>query len=91
MGGAAGGMIVIAGPDPAIHLFRERLMDARIKSAHDEIERRSFQMDATALRAMQAPIKDKYKTDAGAAMITLKAKGAIDENTLFSWLACCTS
>ena len=36
-------------------------------------------MDATALRAMQAPIKDKYKTDAKAAFITLRAKGAIDE------------
>ena len=30
-------------------------------------------MDATALRAMQAPIKDKYKAEPGAAMITLRA------------------
>jgi hypothetical protein len=32
--------IVITGPDPVIHLFRKRLlrrlMDARIKSGHDE-------------------------------------------------------
>jgi uncharacterized OsmC-like protein len=36
-------------------------------------------MDAAALRAMQAPIKDKYKTEPGAARITLKAKGSIDD------------
>jgi uncharacterized OsmC-like protein len=36
-------------------------------------------MDATALRAMQAPIKDKYKADPKAAFITLKAKGTLDD------------
>src|SRR5688572_6068155 len=36
-------------------------------------------MDATALRAMQAPIKDKYKSDPNAAFITLKAKGTLDD------------
>jgi uncharacterized OsmC-like protein len=36
-------------------------------------------MDAAALRAMQAPIKDRYKGDPGAAMITLKAKGSVDD------------
>src|SRR5262245_10750753 len=36
-------------------------------------------MDAVELRAMQAPIKDRYKQDPNAAMITLKAKGAIDD------------
>ena len=36
-------------------------------------------MDAAALRAMQAPIKDRYKSDADAALITLKAKGALDD------------
>jgi len=35
-------------------------------------------MDATALRAMQAPLKDRYKNDPGSAFITLRAKGAID-------------
>ncbi|BAT57728.1 OsmC-like protein [Variibacter gotjawalensis] len=39
-------------------------------------------MDAAALRAMQAPIKDKYKTDPGAAMITLKAKGTLDDQNI---------
>ena len=39
-------------------------------------------MDATALRAMQAPIKERYKGDPGAAMITLKARGAIDDTNI---------
>jgi uncharacterized OsmC-like protein len=36
-------------------------------------------MDANELRAMQAPIKDRYKSDAKAAFITLKAKGTLDD------------
>jgi len=36
-------------------------------------------MDATALRALQAPLKDKYREDAGAAVITLKAQGTLDD------------
>src|ERR1700726_3261989 len=35
-------------------------------------------MDATELRAMQAPIKERYKTDPKSAVITLKAKGTPD-------------
>ncbi len=35
-------------------------------------------MDGTELRAMQAPIKERYKSDPAAAMITLKAKGSLD-------------
>jgi uncharacterized OsmC-like protein len=34
-------------------------------------------MDAAELRAMQAPIKDRYKSDPAAAVITLKARGSI--------------
>jgi uncharacterized OsmC-like protein len=41
-----------------------------------------MEMDAAELRAMQAPIKEKYKTDAKAAFITLKAKGSIDESNI---------
>src|SRR5580692_274923 len=37
-------------------------------------------MDAAELRATQAPIKERYKSDPGAAMITLKAKGSIDND-----------
>ena len=36
-------------------------------------------MDAAGLRAMQAPIKDKYKKDPDAGVVTLKAKGALDD------------
>jgi uncharacterized OsmC-like protein len=36
-------------------------------------------MDAAALRAMQAPLKDRYKSDPKAAVITLKAKGTLDD------------
>ena len=36
-------------------------------------------MDAAALRAMQAPIKERYKGDPQAAFITLKAKGTLDD------------
>src|SRR5499425_2543578 len=36
-------------------------------------------MDAIALRAMQAPIKDRYKADPQTAVITLKARGTLDD------------
>jgi uncharacterized OsmC-like protein len=36
-------------------------------------------MDAAGLRALQAPIKERYKTDPEAAIITLRARGALDE------------
>ena len=36
-------------------------------------------MDADQLRAMQAPIKQRYKDDPSAAVITLKAKGTLDD------------
>ena len=39
-------------------------------------------MDSDALRAMQAPYKDKYKSDPDAAVITLKAHGSIDESKI---------
>ena len=39
-------------------------------------------MDATALRAMQAPLKDRYKSDPKAAYITLKAKGTLDDTNV---------
>src|SRR5258708_22761178 len=35
-------------------------------------------MDAAELRATQAPIKERYRADPKAAIITLKAKGSID-------------
>src|SRR6476469_3206073 len=39
-------------------------------------------MDATELRAMQAPIKDRYKSEPAAALITLKAKGTLDDSNI---------
>src|SRR6201996_6234080 len=39
-------------------------------------------MDAAELRAMQAPIKDRYKSDPGAALITLRAKGTLDDSNI---------
>ena len=39
-------------------------------------------MDAAGLRAMQAPIKEKYKSDPKAGVVTLKAKGALDDSNI---------
>ena len=39
-------------------------------------------MDAAQLRATQAPIKEKYKSDPKAALITLRAKGTVDDVAL---------
>jgi uncharacterized OsmC-like protein len=39
-------------------------------------------MDAAGLRAMQAPIKARYKDDPKAGLITLKAKGSLDETNI---------
>ncbi len=39
-------------------------------------------MDANELRAMQAPIKDRYKNDPQAAVVTLKAKGTLDDTNI---------
>ena len=36
-------------------------------------------MDAESLRAMQAPIKERYRNDPQAAVVTLKAKGTLDD------------
>ena len=36
-------------------------------------------MDATELRSLQAPIKDRYRSDPDAAVITLKAQGSLDD------------
>lgn len=39
-------------------------------------------MDATALKTMQAPLKDAYREDAAKAMITLKARGTLDDQSI---------
>jgi uncharacterized OsmC-like protein len=44
--------------------------------------RKDAAMDAAALRALQAPIKERYKADADAGLITLHAKGALDDDAI---------
>jgi uncharacterized OsmC-like protein len=39
-------------------------------------------MEASVFRATQGPIKDRYRRDAKAALLTLKAKGRADESTV---------
>ena len=39
-------------------------------------------MDGNELRAMQAPIKQRYKDDPAAALVTLKAKGTLDDGNI---------
>ena len=39
-------------------------------------------MDAAGLRALQAPIKERYKADPTAAVVTLKARGALDDTSV---------
>jgi uncharacterized OsmC-like protein len=39
-------------------------------------------LDAMALRALQAPLKERYKSDPDAALITLKAKGDVDNQSI---------
>jgi uncharacterized OsmC-like protein len=39
-------------------------------------------MDAATLRSIQAPIKERYRGDAEAALITLRAQGALDDASI---------
>lgn len=39
-------------------------------------------MDATGLKAMQAPLKEAYRDDASSALITLRARGSIDDQSI---------
>jgi uncharacterized OsmC-like protein len=39
-------------------------------------------MDSTALREMQAPLKEKYRADPGAAVVTLKAHGDLADGAI---------
>jgi uncharacterized OsmC-like protein len=39
-------------------------------------------MDAKQLRALQTPLKEKYRNAPGAALITLKAKGSLEDNAI---------
>ncbi len=39
-------------------------------------------MNADELRALQAPLKERYRTEPGAARVTLRAKGALDSGSI---------
>jgi uncharacterized OsmC-like protein len=39
-------------------------------------------MDATGLKAMQAPLKETYRDDASSALVTLRARGSIDDQSI---------
>ncbi len=39
-------------------------------------------MDATGLKAMQTPLKDAYRENASRALITLRAKGSVDDQSI---------
>jgi uncharacterized OsmC-like protein len=39
-------------------------------------------VDANALRAIQAPLKDRYRAESGAALVTLKAEGTLDDTAI---------
>jgi uncharacterized OsmC-like protein len=41
-----------------------------------------MKMDATALKAMQAPLKEAYREDAGRALVTLRARGTLNDQSI---------
>jgi uncharacterized OsmC-like protein len=51
-------------------------------SSKPELRKQVNAVDKDALRAMQAPLKEKYRTDPGTAIVTLKAQGSIDEQAI---------
>src|SRR5438045_9029275 len=42
------------------------------------VSARGETMDAATLRELQAPLKARYREDAGAALVTLRAEGSLD-------------
>src|SRR6266446_8204293 len=63
-----------AGP-PRLYVSQRRWPG---QAGHDAQQGRSI-MDAAALRALQAPLKERYRNDPRAGTITLKAKGTLDD------------
>lgn len=39
-------------------------------------------MDAMSLKAMQSPLKERYRNDAASALVTLKARGTLDDSSI---------
>jgi uncharacterized OsmC-like protein len=68
---------------PGIHVFIPcplKDVDGRDKPGHDG--QKDIHMDAAGLRALQAPIKERYKADPKAGFVTLKAKGTLDDSNI---------
>ena len=61
------------------HVVVTALVLRRIEPVGSPVARKEKYMDAGELRAMQAPIKERYKSDPKTAYITLKAKGTLDD------------
>ena len=53
-----------------------------MRRAAGERTDREIIMDAASLRAMQAPLKERYKADAQAAVVTLRARGTLDDASI---------
>jgi uncharacterized OsmC-like protein len=68
---ASGGGPACPGPGPD----RARFLDRRADNVVDS----GFSMDRDELRALQAPIKERYRADPDAAVVVLKAEGRIGE------------
>ena len=65
----------------ASHLDRFAFREAPLRfdwSRAEEARRRGTAMNADEIRAIQAPLKDRYRSDPKAGMLTLRAKGALD-------------
>jgi uncharacterized OsmC-like protein len=43
---------------------------------------REIGMDATELKSLQTPLKDSYREDASRALVTLRARGSIDDQSI---------
>ena len=63
---------------PGIHVFIH-VAKTWMAGTSPAMTERPTNMDAAGLRALQAPIKDRYKSEPQAAFITLKAKGTLDD------------
>jgi len=61
------------------HILARDLPASAIKGKD---HRKGKKMDATALKAMQTPLKAAYRDDAARALITLLAKGSIDDQSI---------
>ena len=63
-------------------LFGQARLSARTPRRRLSTLERTHAMDADQLRTLQAPLKERYREDADAALIVLKASGAVDESEI---------